>query len=202
VGLRGSLRPKQRYEISVFTIDVEDELIPFEVPGSPGRNFYENAGKSKRDGVEFSWISNPIDNLQATLSYTYSDFTFTDFVDASNNDYSGNVIPGTSENVLFGELAYRAPRGWFAAGDVLYVDEQYGNNANTVVIGDYTIANLRFGYDANLGNFTVSPFVGINNVFNETYTANVRLNAFGGRYFEPGPDRNAYAGVTLNWKLR
>jgi hypothetical protein len=30
----------------------------------------------------------------------------------------------------------------------------------------------------------------------------VRLNAFGGRYFEPGPGRNGYAGVTLNWKFR
>ena len=115
------------------------------------------------------------------------------------------MIPGTAENLLFGEFAYRAPRGWFAAAEVLYVDEQFGDNGNNVVIDDYTLTNMRFGYDAELGSpggFSLSPFVGINNVTDETYTANVRLNAAAARYFEPGPGRNAYGGVTLDWKFR
>ena len=202
IGLRGSVSANQRYEIALFTIEVEDELIPFEVPGSPGRNFFENAGKSKRDGLEFSWIANPTDRWQTTVSYTYSDFEFTEFVDATNTDFSGKTIPGTSENVLFGEVSYTTPRGWFAAFDAIYIDEQFANNANTVIVDSYTLANLRLGFDADLGDFTLSPFIGVNNVFEETYTSNVRLNAFGGRYYEPGPDRNGYAGVTLNWKFR
>ncbi len=44
-----------------------------------------------------------------------------------------------------------------------------------------------------------SPFVGINNLFDETYNANLRINAFGGRFYEPGPDRNFYAGVTIRF---
>jgi iron complex outermembrane receptor protein len=119
------------------------------------------------------------------------------------------VIPGTSENVLYAELTWRHPKGWFVSGDALYVDNQFGDNANTVfgVVDSYTLGNLRLGYDANVGNFAVSPFVGVNNLFDEAYTANVRLNPIGvgtaaGRYFEPGPPRNAYAGVTLNWKFR
>ena len=140
----------------MFTIDVEDELIGREIPTSPGRNFFENAGETSRDGVEFSWIANPTDRIETTVSYTYSDFKF-DAVRRNDRapsaiDRSGNMIPGTAENLLFGEFAYRAPRGWFAAADVLYVDEQFGDNANTVVIDDYTLANLRFGYDAELGS--------------------------------------------------
>jgi iron complex outermembrane receptor protein len=42
----------------------------------------------------------------------------------------------------------------------------------------------------------------VTNVFDEEYTANVRLNAFGGRYFEPAPGRNGYAGVSLNYRFR
>ena len=45
----------------------------------------------------------------------------------------------------------------------------------------------------------ISPFVGINNLFDETYSDNLRINAFGGRFFEPAPDRNIYAGVTLRF---
>ena len=200
VGLRGSLREKQRYEISVFRITVDDELIPFE-SAVAGRNFYRNAGKSSRKGVEFSWLSSLTDRLQSTLSYTYSDFTFVDFVDDSGNNYDGKVIPGTAQNVLYGELTYRTPSGWFASGELLFADKQYGDNANAVPVDGYTLGSLRLGYDAEIGDLSVSPFLGINNLFGETYTANVRLNAFGGRYFEPGPPRNGYAGVTVNWKF-
>ncbi len=36
VGLRGVISEAQRYEVAVFTIDVEDELIGTEITGSPG----------------------------------------------------------------------------------------------------------------------------------------------------------------------
>ena len=35
VGLRGALGDAQRYEVAVFTIDVEDELIGVEIPARP-----------------------------------------------------------------------------------------------------------------------------------------------------------------------
>src|SRR5690606_27062992 len=167
----------------------------------PGRNYFQNAGKSQRDGFEFSFIGRPTDRLQATVSYTYSDFTFGEFLDAANNDFSGNVIPGTSENVLYGELVYTHPRGWYAAADLIFIDEQFGDNANTVAVDSYTLSNLRLGYDIDVGRLNVSPFLGVNNLTDEEYTANVRLNPFGGRYFEPGPGRNGYAGVTLNYRF-
>jgi iron complex outermembrane receptor protein len=195
VGLRGSLSESNRYEVALFTIDVEDELIPFEVV--PGRNAFENAGESKRDGLEFSFIFNPTDRLSGTVSYTYSDFKFTNF-----GTFSGNVIPGTAENVVFGELAYTHPGGWFIAGETIYVDEQFGDNANTTVIDGYTVAGMRFGYDLDLGEFQLAPFLGVNNLFDEEYTANVRLNPFQSRYYEPAPGRNGYAGVTLAYHFR
>lgn len=209
VGLRGALGASQRYEVAVFTIEVEDELIGREIQTSPGRFSFENAGETSRDGVEFSWIANPTDRIQATVSYTYSDFAYTRFLEnvtianPGGTDRSGNVIPGTPENVLFAEFSYRAPRGWYVAADALYIDAQFGDSANLVSVADYTLTNLRFGYDAQLGGgLRLAPFVGINNVSDETYTANVRINATANRYFEPGPGRNGYAGITLDWKFR
>jgi len=208
VGLRGALGASQRYEVAVFTIDVEDELIGREIQTSPGRFSFENAGETSREGVEFSWIANPTDRIQATVSYTYSDFKYTRFLEnvtianPGGADRSGNVIPGTPEDILFAEFVYRAPRGWYVASDALYIDAQFGDSANLVSVADYTLTNLRFGYDAQLGGLRLSPFVGINNVGDETYTANVRINATANRYFEPGPGRTGYAGITLDWKFR
>jgi iron complex outermembrane receptor protein len=199
VGLRGTMTKRQRYEVAVFSTKVKDELIPFEVPTSPGRNYYVNAGDSKHDGVEFSWISNPTDQLTATVSYTYSDFSFN----------SGKVIPGTAKNVLFGELAYRDPRGWFVSTDVTYVGDQFGDNNNTAFgkTDAYSLASLRWGWDFTLPKTVVSPYVGVDNLLDETYTANLRLNPVGvgtaaGRYFEPGPPRTAYAGVSIHRRYR
>ncbi len=199
VGLRGTLSRKQRYEISVFSTDVKGELIPFEVPTSPGRNYYVNAGESTHDGVEFAWMSNPTDRLETTLSYAYSDFTFN----------GGKIIPGTAKNVLFGELTYRHPRGWFVSADATYVGDQYGDNDNTAFgkVDAYTLATMRFGWQFDLGKTVLSPYLGVNNLLDETYMANLRLNPVGvgtagGRYFEPGPPREGYAGITLRRKYR
>jgi iron complex outermembrane receptor protein len=144
-------------------------------------------------------MSNPTDQLQATLSYAYSDFTFN----------GGKIIPGTAKNVLFGELTYRDPKGWFVSADATYVGDQFGDNDNTPFgrVDAYTLATMRFGWDIDLGKTTLSPYLGINNLLDETYMANVRLNPIGvgtagGRYFEPGPPREGYAGISVHRKYR
>ena len=198
-GLRGSIAGRHRYEIAVFNIEVDDELIPFEVPGSPGRNYYANAGESARDGVEFSLTAQATERLRATLSYTWSDFTFADFTTESGQDYAGNTIPGTADTIVFGELEYRHPNGWYGALEAIHIGEQYANNANSARVDGHTLANLRFGYERETQSLVVAPFAGVNNLFDEDYMANVRINAFGGRFYERGPDRHIYAGVTFSF---
>jgi iron complex outermembrane receptor protein len=178
--------------------------VPYEVPAFPGRDFFRNAATSSRQGMEFSLSSTLTDNLSSVLTYTYSDFKFDDFpvFDSSGavvENYAGNVIPGSAEDVLFGELTYAHPSGWFASIDVLYVSEQFANNTNSVAVDSYTVSNVRLGANLDLGRTQVSPFIGINNLTDETYFSNIRINAFGGRFYEPAPDRNFYAGVTIDF---
>jgi len=219
VGLRGGIGESQRYEVSLFTIDVEDELIGNEIPTSPGRFYFTNAGQTSRDGLEFSWIASPTDRIRTTVSYTYSDFKFDEFTERTianpaGFDRAGNVIPSTPENLVFAEFSYRAPRGWFIAADALYVDDQFGDSGNTrdnpatpavregSEVPAYTVANMRMGWDIELDNLVLSPFLGVTNLSDESYTANVRVNATANRYFEPGPTRTGYGGITVGWKFR
>ncbi|HEX9876932.1 MAG TPA: TonB-dependent receptor [Gammaproteobacteria bacterium] len=203
IGLRGLIGQSSRYELAVFSIEVEDELVPFELAESPNRTFYANAGESDRLGVEFSIRAELLRHLTGLLSYTYSDFTFNRFIDDDGNDFSGNTIPGTPEHVLFGELSYNHPSGWFGALDLLHVDDLFTDNANSAVSPSYTLSNLRLGFETSVGSLVVAPYLGINNLTDEAYYANVRINVpFGGRFFEPGPERNAYAGVELRFDFR
>jgi iron complex outermembrane receptor protein len=202
VGLRGSIGAKHSYEVAVFDIEVDDELVPFESTIVSGRFYFQNAGKSTRDGLELALTLNPTERLRALISYTNSDFKFDDFTDGVTFNFSGNVIPGIPEDLLFGELAYRHERGWYAAFDFVHTGDQYADNANATLVGNYTVANLRLGYDKELDSMTISPFLGVNNVNDESYYGNIRINAVGNRYYEPAPGSSFYAGIGVSFRHR
>ena len=66
-----------------------------------------------------------------------------------------------------------------------------------------TVANLRLGASWSPGGqWQIDPFLGINNVFDEDYISNVRINGFGGRVLEPAPGRNVYGGVSVRYQMR
>jgi iron complex outermembrane receptor protein len=97
-------------------------------------------------------------------------------------------------------LSYNTESGFSGTVEAIYSGDLYANNANTANVSSYTIANLRLGYDFQNGNWMIRPYIGINNLFDEAYNSNIRINAFGGRYFEPAPTRNVYAGVVVNFQ--
>ncbi|RMF90219.1 MAG: TonB-dependent receptor [Nitrospinota bacterium] len=197
IGVKGNWRGRWSYELALFTVRVEDELIPFELPDNPGRTFFRNAGKSTRNGVELGLKAELWKGLTASVAYTFSDFFFEEFR-TEDGVFDDNEIPGIPKHQLHGEIAYFHPSGLYGIWDILFVDKFFADNANTVQNDAYTIANLRLGYVGQFGNWEVSPFLGLNNLFDDQYNANVRLNAFGGRFFEPGPDFNVYGGLSLS----
>ena len=79
------------------------------------------------------------------------------------------------------------------------MDDFYVNNANSAENDAYTVLNLRMGYEMTVGNSRVAPFVGIRNIADDGYNGLTRLNALGGRFFEPSAGINAYGGVTVSY---
>ena len=187
------------YELAWFTIDLEDELIPFELEAFPGRTFYANAGSSSRDGIEaaLSWATDT--GLRVDASYTWSDFKFDNFVNDGGTDFSGKQLPGLPEHFAYLGLSYASDSGFSGTLETIYSGSLYANNANTASVSSYTVTNMRFAYEFQSGQWIIRPYAGVNNFFNESYNSNIRINAFGGRYFEPAPERNFYAGVVVNF---
>ena len=52
IGIKGIAGTRLRYDVAGFLTGVRDELIPFEVPGSAGRRYFRNAGRTLRRGLE------------------------------------------------------------------------------------------------------------------------------------------------------
>jgi iron complex outermembrane receptor protein len=185
------------YELAVFHINLEDELVPYELPDSPGRIFYVNAGRSSRTGIEsaVSW-SSP-DGFGIDASLTWSDFGFDHFLDDNGNDFSGSQMPGVPEYFGYIGLNYTSSGGFKATLETTYSGSLYADNSNAVKVSGYMVTGLRATYTIQTGNLQLRPYAGINNLFNTNYNNNIRINAFGGRYFEPAPERNIYVGIVI-----
>jgi iron complex outermembrane receptor protein len=195
VGVKGLLRSRLRYEVVGFHIDVDDELVPFEVDGS---DFFENAGRSNRSGLELAADFQVCEGLTASLAYTFSHFEFDRFR-TSDGSFDGNDIPGVPRNQVWGEIAYTHPLGFYGSWEVFFADGIYADNPNAVKSDSYVVSNLRAGFTGRFGGWEIGPFIGLDNLFDEKYDDNIRLNATTGRTFEPAPGLSVYGGVSLGY---
>jgi len=195
VGLRGQLRGRVAYEASVFVTDSNDELVPFEDPAQPGRTFFRNSGSSKYQGFEASLRTILPQGVQAQLTYTFVDATFTDYV-VDGEVFDGNDIPGLTRHRLDGFV--RVTSGpWFGEVRGDYVGRMAVNDENDEYSSAYSLWEARTGLSAaRVGRMEISPFAGVANIFDKTYAAAVAVNAFGSRYYEPGPGRAFFVGIS------
>ena len=198
IGTRGVLWERLNYDVALFWIVIDDELVQFE--GASGRTFFRNAGRSERKGTEVYFNLPLTDRLQWTLSYTYLDATFDRYLTPAGR-FDGNDEPGIPPHQLFTELFYSHPSGFYSAFNMYFVDDFFVNDANTEKNDAYTVLNLRMGYEWTLGRGRISPFIGFNNITNEKYNGIVRLNALGGRFFEPAPTFNLYGGLQMTYEF-
>ena len=198
-GLRGTLGNRAAYDITVFNTTLTNQLVPFEVPDAPGRRFYRNAGKSRVRGFEFSTRAELSSLLTARLAYGYVDARFDEFT-VGDDTFDGNRVPGLAPHRLEGAL--RMGRGvWYGELRVETRGEVPANDANDANADAFTLVELRFGATGvRAGNLRLSPFAAVTNVTDVRYASSVVVNAFGGRYFEPGPDRGGYVGLSLTWE--
>jgi len=180
------------FEATGFFIQSTNEILPYELEAFPGRSFYQNAGATRRYGIElagaFQWKRW---DIQASLTQAQYQFKGQDAAEVVDN----KSLPGIPNSQAFLQLLYTSSNDWkwMLSGEL--VGRFYANNSNSVVIQSFQ--KLRFQaqntFQVPWGELHVLG--GINNLLNTTYFDNIRLNAFGGRYYEPAPGRNFYLGV-------
>ena len=200
-GMRGDLGGGVAYDLAAFSSNLTNQLVPFEVPSAPSRRFYRNVGRSRLRGFEASARTALSSLLSARVTYGYVDARFTEF-SVRGNDFADNRIPGIAPHRL--EASLRAGRGpWFGELRIEARDDVPANDANDATADSFTLVDLRFGAtEIAAGNMRLSPFAGITNLTDVRYATSVVVNAFGGRYFEPGPDRGGYVGMSIAWERR
>ncbi len=197
VGLRGYIAPLALdYDVALFSVRVRDELVPYD---EGGRTFYQNAGDTKRDGVELALGWQLADQWRLDSALTLARYEFDEFATPSER-FDGNRIPGLPEQTWVNQLTWENLDERFATLETEYVGDLVADNANETSVDSYWLVNLRVGDGWQLSQQTrLSAYVGLRNLLDEEHYSNVRLNGTFARFYEPAPGRSVYGGVELSF---
>jgi len=207
LGIKAFITDNIRANLTLFKIDTDDEIVTRQTVS--GRSSYQNAGKTKRKGVEASIEAILDNNLTAYASYTLLDAKFEDpFVTvitaggATGTVLKGNSIPGTYKSQIYGEVAWKYPTlGFFSALEGRYNSEVYVNDINTDKAPSYTIFNVRAGFEQKLSNWRFKEYIRIENITDKDYIGSVRVNDGNALFFEPAAGRNYLLGINAQYKF-
>jgi len=208
LGLRGNtLNGKLNFDVSAFYFQLDETIV--QQQSERGTVLFTNTGSTDQKGLEtaftyFALQENAgfIKDLDFQLSYTLHDFTFnnyTKFVGDELQDYSGNELTGVARNIAVFATTLQTNVGVYLNGSINFTDEIPLDDANSVYSEAYELVLLKLGYRAPLSEkLELEIFGGVNNLLDQKYSLGNDLNAFGGRYYQPAPDRNYYAGLKVH----
>lgn len=194
-GIKGLFGPRLRYDLALFSIRTRDEIV--QIASDPNR--FANAAKTRRGGLELGLEYRLDDAWSLSAAYTASRFRFDRFTTAEGQSLRGKRLPGLPDHALFGELAWRDGLGRWVIADLIMIGSRYADNENTVDVAGHTVINLRAGWELDIDACRIELFAAVNNLMDREWFSNIRIDAAGGRYFEPAPERNYYAGISARF---
>jgi iron complex outermembrane receptor protein len=196
LGARG-MTSRMQWSLAAYQAWIRDAIVPFEE--SNGRSFYTNAGRIRNRGIEASASVRVLPHWTAQAAWTLSDYQFTDYTLVAGADtmtLDGHHLAGVPSSVL--RLGIRGALGdaWIALDQSL-TGGVWADDANTVHVDGWHTTDLRAGATLAFGSTQLSPFVGVNNLWNARYVGSVTINGSGDRVLEPAAGRNVYVGAEM-----
>ena len=181
-------------QATAYLINTDNEILPYELEEFPGKNFYRNVGSTTRYGIELS-SQLLFSNGKLNLSYTNSKNIFKDF-DLDGDNLKDLSIPGIPDQILDIELIFNLSKRQSIVISNRLIGELYADNLNETKTNSYNLLNLTY----SKGIFKKSQlYLGVNNLLDVNYYDNIRINAFGKRYYEPAPKRNFHFGINFSF---
>lgn len=205
-GARGRLGESIHWNAGLFHTENTDDIL-FIASSTSGAGYFQNVGKTLRQGVELG-LNGKLDKFSFAANYSYVEATFqTPFTansaanssaDASENILvgMGSTIPGVPRNTLKLRLGYDITPAWSVGSNVVAATSQYArgdenNQDSHGKIPGYTVVNLDTRYSISR-NWKV--FAKVTNVFDRNYET---FGLLGANLFT-GPG-NSYSSNPADW---
>ena len=182
------------YRIIYFKSYSKNEIVSYQLEEFPDQNFYRNSGKTSRSGIESEINFKVNQKLKLNLISTIGNYKFVKY-EVNGQDFSNNRIAGLPKNQHVFNLNYSLTNKINLILDFKMFGNMYADNANKTIINDYKKIDLTIFKDFNISSKNWNGFISINNLTNTKYFDNIRINAFGSRYYEPAPGLNFMLGI-------
>jgi iron complex outermembrane receptor protein len=216
LGIKGNLfnsgsdfMKKVIFDITGFYYKITDEIVPFIINQ---KTYFRNAAKTNRKGIEIGIKTEPFEETEMVVNYTYTDFKYDEFLTTNytpsgqvQEDYSGNYEPSVPKQIINFIFNYDFEITDDISGllqwDCDYIAKLYVDDANSATAPDYFYGNIMLGAAYNTDLIGLVFYVGVNNIFDKRYVGFVNINDYYGRYYETGEPRTFYSGLNLNLKF-
>ncbi len=156
-------------------------------------NTYENAGKTRVQGVELSATGRITDKWQVFAGYAYMDSEQIDGGDMPlNRANNGNELPNTPKNSASLWTTYQVLPRLTVGGGAFYVDDVFGNVANTTMVESYVRWDAMAAYKLTKN---IDLQLNVQNLTNETYYD----KAFSTHFANQAPGRTALLSTNFHF---
>ena len=208
IGLKGKLfQDKLYFEIVGYSMYINDLLVARRDEQDDYVGI--NAGKTIHKGMEVlldhQLVKNSIFQISHRLALTYMNYSFDEFVDDENGDYSGNELTGVPDHTIDYAVNFNSTIGFYANLNWQNVGSMPMRDDNSIYSDAYNVVNLKLGYRKTIGHFDINAYAGINNLLDEKYASMILVNAGSWtgppRYYYSGLPINYYAGVRLGYSF-
>lgn len=200
-GVKAQLGASVQAAATLFRSDTRDEVVP--ATSSGGRNTFSNADRTRREGLELSLEHAPASGpFDAYVAYTHTRARFVDYRTFAGADLSGRDIPGVARHLLHADLGWRpAGLGLRTALELRAAGRVQANDANTAAAPGYAVVHWRVGIERRFGEWSVRPYVRIDNLFDRKHVGSVIVNEANQRFYEAAPGRSGMVGVVVGRAL-
>jgi iron complex outermembrane recepter protein len=217
LGAKLQLASNTNLQAAVFRAKTEDEIVVLSNNG--GRSRFQNAGGTKRDGLELAYNGQIAKGWKTQVAYTYLRASYTDAFKACytttcsvlptaapanqpQNVPVGNLIPGVPKQSLFADLAWTSAGGGMQAGvEWRATSKVTVNDLNTESAPGYGTVAARISFNQKMGNWTLREFARVDNLLAKSYVGSVIVNQAGAQYYEPSPGRTWLLGIVGSYKF-
>jgi iron complex outermembrane recepter protein len=210
LGTKLQLAANTNLQAAVFRAKTEDEIVVLSNNG--GRSRFQNAGGTKRDGLELAYNNQFAKGWKTQWAYTYLRAAYSDAFKACFSTTctgtqgvtvaAGNLIPGVPKQSLFADLAWTSADGGMQAGvEWRATSKVTVNDLNTESAPGYGTVAARISFTQKAGNWTLREFVRVDNLLSKSYVGSVIVNQASAQYYEPAPTRTWLLGVVGSYKF-
>ncbi|MDI1273551.1 MAG: TonB-dependent receptor [Polaromonas sp.] len=198
---------RAEWTAAVFHTATQDEIVTQSNTG--GRSTFQNAGATRRRGLELAASMTPARHWLAQFSYTLLDARYRDgfacvgaaALCPAPQVPAGNRIPGTARNALAMELGWRPPTGWRSGVDARYLSKVAVNDFNTDAAASFVTLGAHVGYVFDLARWNIAATARVDNIADRQYAGSVIVNEGNGRYFEPAAGRNYVLSLSASYRF-